>query len=148
VEGTAQDWLRREEFCYSNCIVIGAGEPLAYALVENKLVVGDDIDAAAASLTYVFQNFSIEIDGATFRGGEAAAHSACGWFCQEVNGRLVWALMSLESGPFIGLEVGGDWLCFISASGSRWRVHAGDIRSLSVEPSSCASSARSELSCR
>ena len=136
IELDAADLIEREQFFYANCLVIGPAEILGSELINNKIEMDRAAQIDTSDLTEVFGNFQSEIDGAVYSGGEATAHGSCGFFCKKTEGRLDWALMSLDSEPFVDVECSGGDIRFLSGSGSVWVVEGGDITRIHIEPAS------------
>lgn len=117
---------------YANCVVSGNGQVLGYKVVNGRVETDESIAVDTTDLTDIFQNFSFSVQGSTYSGGEASAHSSCGYLCKKVGGSVVWILMSLEAGPFTAGEVISEGITFSSTSGSRWTFRSGDVEDVYV----------------
>jgi hypothetical protein len=106
---------------------------VGYKIVEGRL----DIDGSArvddGNLTDIYQNFSVDMADSTYVGGEASAHGSCGFFYKRTGNILNWALMSLDSNPFVSVEEIDNGVAFISNTGHRWIVHGDHIEDLRIE---------------
>jgi hypothetical protein len=116
----ANEYLLEEKFPYADCVAIGNGAILRSHRID------------CSNLTDVFQLFAADNDGSKYSGGEAAAHGSCGYFCKTTNGNLDWAIMALESSPFVQVKFEKHLVTFISSSGERWTIKDDDITLLKV----------------
>lgn len=107
-----------------------------FSVSDGKFVIGEELSEGALDTTDIFANFSIEIDGALYVGGEASAHGSCGFFYRMTGGRLDWALMSLESEPFVGVERCEGGVRFLAASGAAWIVRGDDVTRIQIQAGS------------
>lgn len=126
-------FIDQEELFHANCLVISNSRIATYEIVDGKLEIGPDLDIGNLELTDIHQNFSREIEGSRYVGGEASAHGSCGFFYKKTGESLDWALMSLESDPFVDVELSPHGVTFTSSSGSRWAIADDDIASLRIE---------------
>jgi hypothetical protein len=117
--------LAREQFVCADC-VWAAGRFVAFRVVGDAVVLDESIPLDRGDLTDVFTTFSHEADGAIYGGGEAAAHGSCGFFFKRTGARLDWALMSLASDPFVGVETAPGQVRFRSRCGDEWIVEHDD----------------------
>lgn len=127
------DLVRQEEFFYADCIAIGHLQIAGYKIINNQIEIDNNIFIDEIDLTNIFQNFSIEIDGVNYVGGEASAHGSCGFFYKKTGNSLNWALMSLKSNPFIQVEICPERVRFFSSSGLIWVVPNDDIKKVYIE---------------
>ena len=127
------DLIRREQFFHSDCIAVNSFGIMGYKFTNGQFEIEPDVSIDESDLTDILQNFSVEIDGASYVGGEASAHGSCGFFYKMTGDSLSWALMSLESNPFIGVEVHGGSARFLSSSGVTWVVPSDDLKMLYIE---------------
>lgn len=125
--------LNGEEFIYADCIALNQSTLVGYRIAGDRLEISRDIPVDEADLTGVFQNFSVEIDGATYVGGEVAAHSSGGFFYKKVGNHVDWAVMSLEAGPFVGVERSDDEIRFLTDEGARWIVRSDDLANITIQ---------------
>jgi|GEM_PF-6326056 len=138
------DLIRQEEFFYANCIV-RSGVLSAYRIegdrIEGDRIVLDDmIDIDRTDITGIFQNFVVDVDGATYIGGEADAHGSCGFFLKRSGDKLDWLLMSRDSNPFVRVEMHHGDVSFVSSSGQVWRVGNDDISQVHISHTSLGNS--------
>lgn len=126
------DILLREQFFCADCIVIGKSDVIGYRIKDGQPEVDRSIRIAEDDLTDVFQNFSVNIAGSVYVGGEASAHGSCGFFYKKTNDVLDWALMSLDSEPFVSLEKIHDGVAFVSSSGRKWLVCGNNIENVKI----------------
>lgn len=122
-----------EEFVYADCIALDQSTLVGYRVAGDRLEISRDVPIDESDLTGVFQNFSVEIDGATYAGGEVAAHGSGGFFYKKVGAHIDWAVMSLEAGPFVGVERCNDEVRFLTDTGSRWVVKSDDLTSITIQ---------------
>jgi hypothetical protein len=127
------DLFDRELFYCADCVLNGQLEVIGYRLIKGQPRIDRSIQVGRGDLTDVFLNFSVEIDRATYAGGEASAHGSCGFFYKKTAGRLIWAAMSMESSPFISVDIFCNRVAFLSSTGHKWVVNENDIFSLHVE---------------
>ncbi|MBW8724510.1 MAG: hypothetical protein JF625_05050 [Inquilinus limosus] len=132
----ADDLVRREELFYEDCVVLADSRIIGFRVSDGEFVLGEELPEDALDTTDIFANFSIEIDGALYVGGEAAAHGSCGFFYKMTGGRLDWALMSLESEPFVGVERCDGGVRFLAASGAAWIVRGDDVTRIQIQAES------------
>ena len=125
--------LDREEFIYADCIALDRSTLVAYKVVGERLQVCRDVSIDESDLTSVFQNFSVEIEGATYAGGEVAAHSSGGFFFKKIGSHVAWAVMSLEAGAFVGVERCDDEIRFMTDTGCRWAVKDDDLANITIQ---------------
>lgn len=124
--------LEGEEFIYVDCMALDRSTLVAYKIVEGRLQIYRGVFVDETDLTSVFQNFLVDIDGVTYLGGEISAHSSGGFFCKKFNGHVAWVVMSLEAGPFVGLERCDDELGFLTETGCRWIVKGDDLENITI----------------
>ena len=117
---------RVDEFVYANCVWLG-DRFVACRIVGDRVVLDDrvavDVDDRADACTL----FVDEVDGVSYGGGESTAHGSCGFFFKKTGHRLDWALFSLESDPFVGVEIAPGQVRFISQSRDAWVVEQDDV---------------------
>jgi hypothetical protein len=121
------DLIRQEEFFYADCIAIDHLRIVGYNIKDCEIEIDENIPINRSDLTNIFQNFSVEVDGSNYVGGEASAHGSCGFFYKKTGDFLNWALMSLDSDPFISVEVCRGSVRFLSSSGVTWVVPDDDV---------------------
>jgi hypothetical protein len=121
----ANEMLAREQFVCADCVWID-GRLVAFRIVDDAVVLDASIPVDRDDLTHVFAKFFRQVDGATYGGGEASAHGSCGFFFKRTGQGLDWALMSLASDPFIGVQAAPGQLRFRSQSGDEWVVEHDD----------------------
>ncbi|WP_175857543.1 hypothetical protein [Burkholderia anthina] len=126
------DILLGERFFCADCIVIGKCDVVGFRIKDGQPEVDRSIRVAEDDLTDVFQNFAVNIVGSVYVGGEASAHGACGFFYKTTNDVLDWALMSLDSEPFVSLEKIRDGVAFVSGSGRKWLVRGDNIENVKI----------------
>lgn len=124
--------LNGEEFVYADCIALDQSTLVGYKVAGNRIEISRDVPVDESNLTGVFQNFSVEIDGATYVGGEVAAHSSGGFFYKKVGTHVDWAVMSLEAGPFVGVERCDDEIRFLTDAGYRWVVKGDNLANITI----------------
>lgn len=105
---------------------------VAYKVVEGRLQICRGVPVDETDLTSVFQNFAVDIEGATYLGGEISAHSSGGFFGKKIDGHVAWVVMSLEAGPFVGVERCDDELGFLTGTGCRWVVKDDDLENITI----------------
>lgn len=118
--------MRKGEFFFADCIAITGVGVFGYHLIDRKLVLDNGLCVDPNDTTDIFESFALSIGGAVYAGGEAAAHGSCGYFSKWVGGALEWALMSLDSDPFVNVQQRGKTIAFVSSSGSVWLVTEGE----------------------
>ena len=127
------DLLKNEEFFNDNCVVIGDSKATGYKWLDDRIVLDENIIIDEMKLTSVFEEFSIEINGSIYAGGDASSHGSCGFFYKKTNERLDWALMTLEFGPFIGVEHQKGKIVFLTSSDKKWIVEKDDLTCSYIE---------------
>lgn len=128
----ANDLIRAGEFIYGNFLVMGNSEFLGFNLNENGIDINENPNIDESRKTDIFENFSIEIGGSIYSGGEASAHGSCGFFYKKTGNNLDWFLMALESNPFIGVEKKENGVRFLSSSGFEWIIKNDNIVSVKI----------------
>lgn len=129
----ASELLRREEFVYANCFLVRNSTFVSYRLDQDRVVIDRVAYFDPSNLTSVFNNFSCQIGDSTFAGGEAAGHGSGGYFYRKTGDRVAWVVMSIDSGPFVDVDVFGGDVVFLSAEGTRWIVRNGDVTSIYIQ---------------
>jgi hypothetical protein len=129
-----RELLCREQFFYADCIVAGQSDVIGYRISNGKLEADLCVCIEKDDLTDIFQNFTTNIAGSTYVGGEASAHGSCGFFYKKTGDILNWALMSLDSEPFVSVEKIQDGIAFVSSSGHRWVVLGDNIKDVHIDP--------------
>ncbi|OWJ61386.1 hypothetical protein [Inquilinus limosus] len=130
----ADDLVRREEFFYADCVLTPDSRIIGFSVSDGAFVIGEDLSTDDLDTTDIFGNFRIEIDGALYVGGEASAHGSCGFFYKMTGGHVDWALISLESEPFVGVERCDGGVRFLAASGAAWIVRGDDVTRIHIQP--------------
>ncbi|WP_175722023.1 hypothetical protein [Burkholderia anthina] len=126
------DILLAERFFCADCVVIGKSGVVGYRIKDGQPEMDRSIRVAEDDLTDVFQNFAVTVAGSIYVGGEASAHGSCGFFYKKTNDVLDWALMSLDSEPFVSLEKIRDGVAFVSSSGRKWVVRGDNIEDVEI----------------
>lgn len=114
-----RELLCRKQFFYTDCIVAGQSDVIGYRISNGKLEADWSVCIERDDLADIFHNSSTNIAGSTYVGGEASAHGSCGFF-KKTGDILNWALMSLDSEPFVSVEKIQDGIAFVSSAGHRW----------------------------
>jgi hypothetical protein len=127
VKLVAEELIRRERLPYANCIADEYGRFVSFSIVDNRVVLNATEGVDMSDTTDVVSNFLINIDGSVYGGGEGSAHGSCGFFYKMTNEKIDWALMSLESNPFVNATQVGNDISFLSTSGLNWIVPNGKI---------------------
>jgi len=117
----ADEMLHSGRFVHADCMWVRE-RFVAYRLEQQVIVPEPDAVVDAEDLTDVFPLFTVHDGDATYGGGEAAAHGSCGFFFRRSASGLDWALMSLDSEPFVGVELERDRAIFRSRSAASWIV--------------------------
>jgi len=117
----ADEVLQSGRFVHADCMWV-CDRFIAYRLEQQAIVPEPDIVVDGQDLTDVFPLFTEQHGDVTYGGGEAAAHGSCGFFFRRSAAGLDWALMSLDSEPFVGVELERDRARFRSRSGVAWVV--------------------------
>lgn len=110
--------ISKEEFYYSNCIYTRSLGLLHYSLTQDGLTPYEGGQFNEDDLTDIFANFTYELRGSIYVGGEASAHSSCGFIYKTTNKCLDWILVNLDSGPFVKITHDNSSVKFISDTGS------------------------------
>jgi hypothetical protein len=124
--------LYREQFFYADCIVTSQSDVIGYKIINGQPEVDWSVRVEKDELTDIFQNFSTNIAGSTYVGGEASAHGSCGFFYKKTGDVLNWALMSLDSEPFVSFEEIQGGIAFISSAGHKWVVLGDNIEGVHI----------------
>jgi hypothetical protein len=124
--------LYREQFFYADCIVTSQSDVIGYKIINGQPEVDWSVRVEKDELTDIFQNFSTNIAGSTYVGGEASAHGSCGFFYKKTGDVLNWALMSLDSEPFVSVEEIQGGIAFISSAGHKWVVLGDNIEGVHI----------------
>jgi hypothetical protein len=128
------DDLRKDgSLFYDDCILVGTSEPIGFHRIEERIVIDEMNIVDELELTDIRYLFDEEIDGSAYAGGEGFSHGSYGFFLKSTGGVLNWAVMSLESNPFIKVEIGSGSVRFLSTSGEAWVVPNDDIRHVLIE---------------
>lgn len=125
--------LEQEKFYCANCIATGAFNVEAYELDGGRPRIAADTKIDPENLTDVGQSFLVRVGESFYGGGEAIAHGSYGYFFKRSDGELKWAVMSLDLGPFIGVEPCENGVRFIASDGSRWEIIGDDVFGSHVE---------------
>jgi hypothetical protein len=128
----ASEMLARWEFVYADCIWRD-GRFIAFEIVGDRVVLDPQAAVDLSNSTDVFPNFTVDIDGATYVGGEASSHGSCGFFFKRVGERLDWMVVSTLSEPFVGVEREGSRLRFRTQLGDRWIVDGDSLDRITIE---------------
>jgi hypothetical protein len=118
----ASELLRGETFVHADCPWLG-DRFVPFHVAAGKVVVEEQGTVDVDDLTDAFTTFELHAGDATYGGGEASSHGSCGFFFKRRRDRIEWAVMSLESEPFIGAEMSSDTVSFRTQSGDTWVVH-------------------------
>jgi hypothetical protein len=127
--------LENNEFFYADFIAIRNSKIFSCDLANGKINLNENAIINKSDIVEVNINFSIEINGSIYAGGESPAHGAYGFFYKKTDGFLDWALTSLESNPFIGVESFDSRVRFLSSSGFGWVVANDDVVNVYIDPS-------------
>jgi hypothetical protein len=128
----ADEMLRNEQFVYANCVWFD-GRFVAYDLDGDQVVLDERAPLDTNDLVDAFSQFNRHVDGATYAGGESTAHGSCGFFFKRGARGLEWALFSLESDPFVDVEVTPSQARFRSQSGDVWIVERDEVNHARIE---------------
>ncbi|WP_152036636.1 hypothetical protein [Burkholderia pyrrocinia] len=121
-----------EKFYCVDCIVVGQSSVFGYKIISGQPKIDGALHIKSDCLTNIFQNFSVDIAGATYVGGEVAAHGSCGFFYKRTGDVLNWALMSLDSEPFVLVEKIDGGVAFLSSVGRKWVVRGNDMENVRI----------------
>ena len=124
--------IRNEEFYYSDCVIAGSSPVAAYEFCGDRISITEGNPVDEDDLTLIFQRFSIDVGNSSYVGGEASAHGSCGFFYKMTGDSLNYALMTLEQGPFVAVDLSDGVAVFLSEQGSRWIVRGDDIINVQV----------------
>lgn len=80
-----QEILYRERFFCADCIAINQSDVIGYKIRNGRPEIDRLIHIKMDNLTDIFQNFSTDIAGSTYVGGEASAHGSCGFFTKKLK---------------------------------------------------------------
>ncbi|WP_334002716.1 hypothetical protein [Burkholderia cepacia] len=127
-----RDMLLGERFFCADCIVNGKSDVIGYRIKDGQPEMDRSIRVAEDDLTDVFKNFATDIEGSLYVGGEASAHGSCGFFYKITNGVLDWALMSLDSEPFVSVEKIHGGVAFVSSADRKWVVCGDNIENVKI----------------
>lgn len=125
--------LSQGNLIYDDCIIIGSSKVIGFSCDASKVVLGCEICIDAADLSDIGYKFSFETNGSVYCGGESSDHGSYGFFLKKTNGSLDWALMALESNPFIRVEICIESVRFLSSAGFTWVVPDDDITKVYIE---------------
>lgn len=125
--------LKDGSLFYEDCVLVGTSKPIGFHRIDNRIVIDELRTVDESELTDIGYLFSGEIDGSAYAGGEGFSHGSYGFFLKKTDEVLNWALMSLESNPFIKVEIGSGSVRFLSTSGEAWVVPNDDITKVYVE---------------
>ena len=126
------DLIRNEEFYCADCIVAGTFPAVTYELHGDGISIGAGGPVDEDDTTFIFQRFSVNVGNSSYVGGEASAHSSCGFFYKITGDHLNYALMTLEHGPFVSVDLSDGCAVFVSERGGRWFVRGDDIVNVQV----------------
>lgn len=124
--------LARGEFVHANCLWTD-GRFFAYRLVDDAVALLPDVVLDLQDLCDADCRFSQAAGSATYGGGDSTAHGSCGFFFKRGERGIAWALFSLESDPFVGVEVTASGARFRSQCGDTWVVVGDDITQARME---------------
>lgn len=127
------DALKDGSLFYEDCVLVGTSNPIGFHRIEDRIVIDELKTVDGSELTDISYLFDEKIDGSTYAGGEGFSHGSYGFFLKKTDEVLNWALMSLESNPFIKVEIGSGSVRFLSTSGEAWVVPNDDITKVFVE---------------
>ncbi|NHZ93888.1 hypothetical protein F2P45_33560 [Massilia sp. CCM 8733] len=125
--------IDQEEFFYADCIAINSCELIGFEINGNKIEFNNKVIVDTSDLTYIFKNFSVDIAGSTYAGGEGASHGSCGFFYKKTDGYLDWILISTESNPFVRVEIIDNDARFSTSSGATWIIPNNNIQAVYIE---------------
>ncbi|MCR4465338.1 hypothetical protein [Burkholderia sp. SCN-KJ] len=127
-----RDMLLGERFLYADCVVNGKYDVVGYRIRDGQPEMDRSIRVAEYDLTDVFKNFTADVAGSLYVGGEASAHGSCGFFYKITNDVLDWALMSLDSESFVSVEKIHGGVAFVSSAGRKWVVCGDNIENVKI----------------
>ncbi|NHZ94276.1 hypothetical protein [Massilia sp. CCM 8734] len=125
--------IDQEEFFYADCIAINSCELIGFEIKGNRIEFDHKIVIDMSDLTYIFNNFSVDIAGSIYAGGEGASHGSCGFFYKKTHDYLDWILISTESNPFTSVEIKNNDARFSTSSGATWVVPNNNIKAVYIE---------------
>ncbi|MES2636249.1 MAG: hypothetical protein V4605_02910 [Pseudomonadota bacterium] len=126
--------LENDEFFYADFIAIRNSKIFSYDLTDGKITLNQNATINEFDIVEIYIIFSVEINGSIYAGGESPVHGSYGFFYKKTDGFLDWALTSLDSNPFIGVENFDNCVRFLSSSGFGWIVANDDIVNAYIDP--------------
>lgn len=124
--------LCNENLFYANCIATNALIS-SFSVIENKILLDGDDVVDFSNLADICHIFLVEHDGSQYGGGEALNHGSYGFFYKKTGHVLDWALMSLESNPFVQVRICEKEARFSASSGLIWIVPSNEIAKVYID---------------
>lgn len=129
---TLADLIRSESLFYADCIALSRTRVIGYTIAGARLALDDTIGVEESDVTDAFERFSVEIDGATYAGGEGTSHGSYGFFYKRTGNDVDWVVMSTTSDPFVAARHTDSGIAFVTQAGDAWVLSADDVANLRI----------------